>query len=71
VGEIEITVGITVRYDDAEREGEALRGTPAEVAAGLRAHAEVGVDHAIAYLEPTTPETQAAFAEAVRIFREG
>jgi alkanesulfonate monooxygenase SsuD/methylene tetrahydromethanopterin reductase-like flavin-dependent oxidoreductase (luciferase family) len=70
-GEIEVTVGITVRYDDAEREGDALRGTPAEVAAGLRAHADVGVDHAIASLEPTTPETQAAFVEAVRIFRNG
>ena len=72
-GEIEITIGLTVRYPGrvGDEEGEALAGTPAEVAAGLAAHDAVGVDHAIAYLEPTTPETLAAFVEAVRIYRGG
>jgi alkanesulfonate monooxygenase SsuD/methylene tetrahydromethanopterin reductase-like flavin-dependent oxidoreductase (luciferase family) len=72
-GEIDITVGVTVRYPGrvGDEEGEALAGSPAEVAAGLAAHDAVGVDHAIAYLEPTTPETLAEFAEAVRIYRAG
>jgi alkanesulfonate monooxygenase SsuD/methylene tetrahydromethanopterin reductase-like flavin-dependent oxidoreductase (luciferase family) len=66
-----ITVGITVRYEGApaNAEGEALRGTPQEVAAGLIAHAEAGADHVIAVLEPTSPETLAAFAEAAAIYR--
>ena len=71
--EIEITVGVTVRYPGrvGAIEGDALEGTPADVAAGLRAHEAVGVDHAIAYLEPTTPETLAQFAEALRLYRGG
>jgi alkanesulfonate monooxygenase SsuD/methylene tetrahydromethanopterin reductase-like flavin-dependent oxidoreductase (luciferase family) len=68
-GEIATTVGVTVRYGDVRGEGEELRGTPAEVADGLAAHAAVGVDHVIANLEPATPETLRDFAEAVRIFR--
>lgn len=71
-GTLGITVGITVRYDGCrpDREGPALSGTPEEVAAGLRAHAAVGVDHVIAVLEPTTPETTAAFCEAARLARD-
>ena len=66
-----ITVGITVRSQGApaNAEGPALTGTPQEVAAGLIAHAEAGADHVIAVLEPTTPETLAAFAEAAALFR--
>jgi alkanesulfonate monooxygenase SsuD/methylene tetrahydromethanopterin reductase-like flavin-dependent oxidoreductase (luciferase family) len=70
-GEVSTTVGITVRYGDVRGEGEELRGTPAEIADGLAAHAAVGVDHAIASLEPATPETLAEFAESVRLFRAG
>jgi alkanesulfonate monooxygenase SsuD/methylene tetrahydromethanopterin reductase-like flavin-dependent oxidoreductase (luciferase family) len=68
---LDITVGITVRYAGAspDAEGEALSGTPQEVAAGLIAHAEAGADHVIAVLEPTTPETLAAFAEAAAMYR--
>jgi alkanesulfonate monooxygenase SsuD/methylene tetrahydromethanopterin reductase-like flavin-dependent oxidoreductase (luciferase family) len=66
-----ITVGVTVRYEGApaNAEGPALSGTPQEVAAGLIAHAEAGADHVIAVLEPTTPETLAAFAEAAAMYR--
>jgi alkanesulfonate monooxygenase SsuD/methylene tetrahydromethanopterin reductase-like flavin-dependent oxidoreductase (luciferase family) len=68
-GEVQTTVGVNVRYGELQGEGAELRGTPAEVAEGLAAHAAVGVDHVIANLEPATPETLAEFAEAVRIFR--
>src|SRR5689334_830670 len=68
-GQVAETVGVNVRYGDIRGEGAELRGTPAEVADGLAAHAEAGVDHVIANLEPATPETLAEFAEAVRIFR--
>jgi alkanesulfonate monooxygenase SsuD/methylene tetrahydromethanopterin reductase-like flavin-dependent oxidoreductase (luciferase family) len=66
-----ITVGITVRYAGApaNAEGPALSGTPAEVAAGLAAHAAAGADHVIAVLEPTTAETLAAFVEATALYR--
>jgi alkanesulfonate monooxygenase SsuD/methylene tetrahydromethanopterin reductase-like flavin-dependent oxidoreductase (luciferase family) len=72
-----ITVGVTVRYGaaaeaagpDPARPG--LTGTPEVVAAGLREHAEAGATHLIASLEPTTPDTVAEFAEAIRLFREG
>jgi len=75
-----ITVGITVRYPDAQRtdggdtdrpiaDGPCLTGTAEQVAAGLGAHAAAGVDHAIAVLDPCTSWTVAAFAEAVALFR--
>jgi len=73
------TVGVTVRYaaadpgPDATRDepSPALTGTPDEIAAGLRAHAEAGADHLIASLDPCTEETLADFAEAVARFRAG
>jgi len=82
-GTLTITVGVTVRYPgmaSAAAAGEAssppptspgLIGTPDDIAAGLRAHAEAGTAHLIAALEPCTPETVASFAEAVGRFRAG
>jgi alkanesulfonate monooxygenase SsuD/methylene tetrahydromethanopterin reductase-like flavin-dependent oxidoreductase (luciferase family) len=75
-----ITIGITVRYPHALRtdggdtdrpiaEGPCLTGAADQIAAGLAAHAASGVDHAIAVLEPCTPTTVAAFADAVALFR--
>jgi alkanesulfonate monooxygenase SsuD/methylene tetrahydromethanopterin reductase-like flavin-dependent oxidoreductase (luciferase family) len=72
-----ITVGIEVRYPDAEGaqppdpddHSPFLSGTPEVIAAGLRMHADAGADHVIATLTPCTPETVAAFAEAVALFR--
>ena len=72
-----ITVGIEVRYPEAEGaqppdpddHSPFLSGTPEVIAAGLRLHADAGADHAIAVLTPCTPETVAAFAEAVALFR--
>jgi alkanesulfonate monooxygenase SsuD/methylene tetrahydromethanopterin reductase-like flavin-dependent oxidoreductase (luciferase family) len=56
---------------DATPPRPGLSGTPEEVAAGLRAHADAGADHLIASLEPCTPDTLAAFARAVGRFRAG
>jgi alkanesulfonate monooxygenase SsuD/methylene tetrahydromethanopterin reductase-like flavin-dependent oxidoreductase (luciferase family) len=72
-----VTVGITVRYPgdgppsagSTEPAAPALSGTAEDIAAGLRAHAADGADHIIAALEPCTPETVAAFAEAVVLSR--
>jgi alkanesulfonate monooxygenase SsuD/methylene tetrahydromethanopterin reductase-like flavin-dependent oxidoreductase (luciferase family) len=72
-----ITVGIVVRYPDAAGAPSeppttpGLSGSPAEIAAGLRAHADAGADHLITVLEPCTPETVALFAQAVALFRAG
>jgi alkanesulfonate monooxygenase SsuD/methylene tetrahydromethanopterin reductase-like flavin-dependent oxidoreductase (luciferase family) len=74
---LSITVGITVRYPDAAAPTAdpptqpALTGTPDEIAAGLAAHAAAGADHVIVSLEPGTPATLAAFAEAVTRYRAG
>ena len=69
-----ITVGVSVRYPQpkstaAAPTGPGLSGTPDEVAAGLRAHAEAGAQHLIASLEPCTPATVAEFAQAVELAR--
>jgi alkanesulfonate monooxygenase SsuD/methylene tetrahydromethanopterin reductase-like flavin-dependent oxidoreductase (luciferase family) len=73
------TVGVTIRYSvaeigpDATRDAPspALSGTPAEIAAGLRAHAAAGADHLIASLDPCTEHSVAEFAGAVERFRAG
>lgn len=71
-----VTVGVTVRYaapgatlEQPLDPDKALFGTAEEVAAGLRAYAEQGVAHVICGLEPTTPESLAWLAEALRIYR--
>jgi alkanesulfonate monooxygenase SsuD/methylene tetrahydromethanopterin reductase-like flavin-dependent oxidoreductase (luciferase family) len=69
-----ITVGVTVRYPAAGSPAPTtpgLTGTAGEIAAGLRAHADAGADHLITAMEPCTPATVAAFADAVAIFRAG
>jgi alkanesulfonate monooxygenase SsuD/methylene tetrahydromethanopterin reductase-like flavin-dependent oxidoreductase (luciferase family) len=73
-----ITVGINVKFGAAAEPADAapqppnwLSGTPAMIAAGLRVHADAGASHLIAALEPTTTETVAEFAEALRLFRAG
>jgi alkanesulfonate monooxygenase SsuD/methylene tetrahydromethanopterin reductase-like flavin-dependent oxidoreductase (luciferase family) len=72
-----ITVGVTVRYpaatagDTPAPTSPGLSGTAEDIAAGLRAHEGAGAEHLIASLEPCTPETVAAFVEAVERFRAG
>jgi FMNH2-dependent dimethyl sulfone monooxygenase len=76
---VSITVGLIVRYPEATGAAAAtedpaspgLSGSPAAIAAGLRAHAVEGADHAIVALEPCTVETVGLFAEALALFRAG
>ena len=74
--EIEITVGITVRYGAAAKAAAAadppragLAGTSRAIADGLLAHVEGGASHLIVSLEPATPATVAELADAVGILR--
>ena len=71
-----VTVGVSVLYaepgktpDQPPSPDKALFGSAEEVAAGLRAYAEQSVAHVICSLEPTTPESLAWLAEALRIYR--
>jgi alkanesulfonate monooxygenase SsuD/methylene tetrahydromethanopterin reductase-like flavin-dependent oxidoreductase (luciferase family) len=65
-----VTVGVTIRHGAAaDTDGPALSGTPAEVAAGLAAHADAGVEHVAALLEPTTSQTLAELTQAVSLLR--
>jgi len=72
-----VTVGVSVTHPSAGAASDTplppdkvLTGSPAEVAAGLRAYAQMGVAHVICSLEPTTPEAVAWLAEALRSARE-
>jgi FMNH2-dependent dimethyl sulfone monooxygenase len=69
--EVSLTVGITVRDTSqpaiAEPEGNAIEGTPAELAEVIKAYESRGVTHLIAGLEPNTPETIAHLAEAKKL----
>ena len=51
------------------RPARAHRGTPQEIAPGLRAYAAEGIDHLIAACTPSTPEAMAALGEAARLAR--
>jgi probable F420-dependent oxidoreductase len=71
-----ITVGLTVRYPDLAAPPEppttpGLTGSAEDIAAGLRAHADLGAAHAITVLEPSTPAAVERFAEAVELYRAG
>jgi probable F420-dependent oxidoreductase len=75
---LEVTVGLEVRFEDllagqagAGRASAALGGSAEELAAGLQAHAAVGVGHAIVNLTPPTPEALARLAAGVARYREG
>jgi hypothetical protein len=48
-----------------------LTGSPAELAAGLRAYAEIGVGHLQVWLEPATLAGIEAFAPVLDILDRG
>jgi alkanesulfonate monooxygenase SsuD/methylene tetrahydromethanopterin reductase-like flavin-dependent oxidoreductase (luciferase family) len=67
-----VTIGVIVAYsatgtasDTPPSPDKVLSGSAAEVAAGLRAYADMGVAHVICSLDPTTPEAVAGLAEAL------
>jgi alkanesulfonate monooxygenase SsuD/methylene tetrahydromethanopterin reductase-like flavin-dependent oxidoreductase (luciferase family) len=51
--------------------GPPLTGSPAEIAAGLRAYADAGVSHVQVWLEPNTPAGIAAFAPVLEELDRG
>jgi len=72
-----VTVGVSVAYsatgtasDTPPSPDKVLSGSRAEVAAGLRAYAELGVAHVICSLDPAMPEAVAWLAEALKIVRQ-
>lgn len=71
---LSITLGINVVFPDLASDAEELpehahRGTPEEIAPGLRAYADAGVDHLIASCVPCTPAAMEALGHAVRLVR--
>jgi alkanesulfonate monooxygenase SsuD/methylene tetrahydromethanopterin reductase-like flavin-dependent oxidoreductase (luciferase family) len=76
---LEITVGINVvlpEFADADHPAlevtaSAITGSPAQLAAELRAYAEQGVGHLQVALEPTTPSAIRHLGDALELFRGG
>lgn len=68
---IEVTAGVTVRYGDGADAAAALTGTPDDIARGLQAHADAGVGHVVAAVEPMTSATLSEFTKAVDLYRSG
>jgi probable F420-dependent oxidoreductase len=72
-----ITTGVTVRFVDLLPAGAtpgqtpALEGDAEAIAAGLRAHAALGVGEVICALEPATPPALERLARAVALLRGG
>lgn len=73
---LEVTVGVTVVFDELEAVPEALNdpakaiiGTPAVVAEGLREWEAVGADHIICGVEPNNTAGWAELAKAFAIYR--
>jgi alkanesulfonate monooxygenase SsuD/methylene tetrahydromethanopterin reductase-like flavin-dependent oxidoreductase (luciferase family) len=52
-------------HEPSAMTGPPLTGSPAEIAAGLRAYADAGVSHVQVWLEPNTPEGIEAFARVL------
>jgi alkanesulfonate monooxygenase SsuD/methylene tetrahydromethanopterin reductase-like flavin-dependent oxidoreductase (luciferase family) len=77
-----LTVGLNIVYPEQLTQAEAeflpesysdpdwaLRGTTKEIAAGLLAYADLGVDHLICNPTPNTPETHAELTKALQLLR--
>jgi probable F420-dependent oxidoreductase len=71
---LEVTIGVNVVFPDLltasdEPPTNALRGSAAEIAAGLRGYRDEGVSHVIASCVPSTPAAMQALAEAAVLAR--
>jgi probable F420-dependent oxidoreductase len=68
---LEITVAVPVVYPDLGPSvmANSLSGTPEQVAATLRAYADLGVGHVIVDVAPHTPAAVDRFAQSVSLFR--
>ncbi|MDQ2682417.1 MAG: LLM class flavin-dependent oxidoreductase, partial [Chloroflexota bacterium] len=56
-------------HEPSAMTGVPLSGSPAEIAAGLRAYGDVGISHLQVWLEPNTPAGIAAFAPVLQELR--
>ncbi len=75
---LEVTAGVQVAYPDlgevsmpTDDPDKVLTGSAAEIGAGLREYADLGVGHVIVNLAPNNAAAQARFAEALRAYRAG
>jgi alkanesulfonate monooxygenase SsuD/methylene tetrahydromethanopterin reductase-like flavin-dependent oxidoreductase (luciferase family) len=59
------------RHEPSAMTGPPLTGSPAEIAAGLRAHADAGLSHVQVWLEPNTPAGIEAFAPVLEELDRG
>jgi probable F420-dependent oxidoreductase len=64
-----VTVGVRIDYTDTPPASPCLTGTPEQIAAGLRGHAQMGVAHVICSLNPNNGESLARFAQALAAYR--
>jgi alkanesulfonate monooxygenase SsuD/methylene tetrahydromethanopterin reductase-like flavin-dependent oxidoreductase (luciferase family) len=74
---LEVTVGIQVGFPELEPLPESvdvpekvLKGSPEEIAQGLKAFADLGVAHVICNCMPATHESVAEMAKALAVYRE-
>jgi probable F420-dependent oxidoreductase len=58
-------------HEPSAMTGPPLTGSPADIAAGLRAHAEAGLSHVQIWLEPNTPAGIEAFAPVLEELDRG
>ncbi|MFN8590574.1 MAG: LLM class flavin-dependent oxidoreductase [Thermomicrobiales bacterium] len=58
-------------HEPSAMTGPPITGSPAEIAATLRAHADAGVSHLQVWLEPNTPAGIAAFAPVLEELDKG
>jgi alkanesulfonate monooxygenase SsuD/methylene tetrahydromethanopterin reductase-like flavin-dependent oxidoreductase (luciferase family) len=56
-------------HEPSAMTGVPISGSPAEIAAGLRAYGDAGISHLQIWLEPNTPEGIAAFAPVLEELR--
>jgi alkanesulfonate monooxygenase SsuD/methylene tetrahydromethanopterin reductase-like flavin-dependent oxidoreductase (luciferase family) len=59
------------RHEPSAMTGPPLTGSAAEIAAGLRAYADAGVNHVQIWLEPNTPAGIEAFAPVLEEIDRG
>ena len=58
-------------HEPSAMTGPPLTGSPAEIAADLRAHADAGLSHVQVWLEPNTPAGIEAFAQVLEELDRG
>jgi len=71
---LEITIGVNVVFADLltaadEPPTHAVRGSPTEIAAGLRGYRDAGISHVIAACVPSTVDAMSALGEALGLAR--